>query len=84
MKIPSMPGLQIDPRAAEGMSELQKNSDALKGFPMLSYVSMTLSATADGQTVTSGSQSGSAANSKPSNPPPPQTDTSPARSKRQR
>ena len=30
MKIPSMPGIQIDPRAAEGMSELQKNSDALK------------------------------------------------------
>ena len=54
MKIPSMPGIQIDPRAAEGMSELQKNSDALKGFPMLSYVSMSLSATADGQTPTSG------------------------------
>ena len=78
MKIPSMPGLQIDPRAAEGMSELQKNSDALKGFPMLSYVSMTVSATADGQTVTPGSQDGSAANSKPSNPPPSQTDTSPS------
>jgi hypothetical protein len=78
MKIPSMPGMQIDPRAAEGMSELQKNSDALKGFPMLSYVSMTLSATADGQTATTGSQNNNAANSKPSNPPPSQTDTSPS------
>jgi hypothetical protein len=78
MKIPSMPGIQIDPRAAEGMSELQKNSDALKGFPMLSYVSMTLSATADGQTQTLGSQNSSASNPKPSNPPPSQTDDSPS------
>jgi hypothetical protein len=78
MKIPSMPGIQIDPRAAEGMSELQKNSDALKGFPMLSYVSMTLSATADGQTQTLGSQNSSASNPKPSNPPPSHTDDSPS------
>jgi hypothetical protein len=80
MKIPSMPGLQIDPRAAEGMSELQKNSDALKGFPMLSYVSMTMSATADGQTQTLGSQNGSGSSgssAKPSNPPPSQTVDSP-------
>ncbi|MGC1687330.1 MAG: hypothetical protein WA734_17015, partial [Candidatus Acidiferrales bacterium] len=73
MKIPSMPGIQIDPRAAEGMSELQKNSDALKGFPMLSYVSMTLSATADGQTQPVGSQNNNA-----SSPPPSQTDNSPS------
>jgi len=78
MKIPSMPGLQIDPRAAEGMSELQKNSDALKGFPMLSYVSMNVSATADGQTQTLGSQNSSASNPKPSNPPPSHTDDSPS------
>ena len=78
MKIPSMPGIQIDPRAAEGMSELQKNSDALKGFPMLSYVSMTMSATADGQTQTVGSQNSGASSSKPSNPPPSQTDNSPS------
>ncbi len=78
MKIPSMPGIQIDPRAAEGMSELQKNSDTLKGFPMLSYVSMTLSATANGQTQTLGSQDSSASNSKPSNPPPSRTDDSPS------
>jgi hypothetical protein len=78
MKIPSMPGLQIDPRAAEGMSELQKNSDALKGFPMLSYVSMTMSATADGQTQTLGSQNGSGSSPKASNPPPSHTDDSPS------
>jgi hypothetical protein len=78
MKIPSMPGLQIDPRAAEGMSELQRNSDALKGFPMLSYVSMTMSATADGQTQTLGSQNSSSSDAKPSNPPPSQTDNSPS------
>jgi hypothetical protein len=77
MKIPSMPGIQIDPRAAEGMSELQKNSDALNGFPMLSYVSMTLSATADGQTQTPGSPDSSASNPEPSNPRPSQTDDSP-------
>src|SRR5580704_8697935 len=78
MKIPSMPGLQIDPRAAEGMSELQKNSDALKGFPMLSYVSMTMSATADGQTQPVGSQNTNSSNPKPSNPPPSQADDSPS------
>ena len=78
MKIPSMPGIQIDPRAAEGMSELQKNSDALKGFPMLSYVSMTLSATADGQTQPVGSQNSGAANTTSSNPPSSQTDNSPS------
>ncbi|MGH9690970.1 MAG: hypothetical protein ACRD4C_07830 [Candidatus Acidiferrales bacterium] len=78
MKIPSMPGIQIDPRAAEGMSELQKNSDALNGFPMLSYMSMTLSATADGQNQTLGSQNSSTSSPKSSNPPPSQTDASPS------
>jgi hypothetical protein len=77
MKIPSMPGIQIDPRAAEGMSELQKNSDALKGFPMLSYVSMTMSATADGQTQSLGSQN-SSSNQNTSNPPPSRSDDSPS------
>ncbi|HEY4741819.1 MAG TPA: hypothetical protein VIH76_14580 [Candidatus Acidoferrales bacterium] len=78
MKIPSMPGIQIDPRAAEGMSELQKNSDALKGFPMLSYVSMTMSATADGQTQNVGAQNNAASNPNASNPPASQTDNSPS------
>src|SRR4029077_11770060 len=35
MKLPAM-NIQIDPRVAQGMSELQQNSDALKGFPLLS------------------------------------------------
>lgn len=56
MKLPAM-NVQIDPRVAQGMSELQKNSDALKGFPLLSYVSMTLAVTdANGQPLTAGSQ----------------------------
>ena len=32
--------IHVDPRMTQGMSELQKNSDALKGLPMLSYTSM--------------------------------------------
>jgi hypothetical protein len=43
MKLPPMTNIQIaDPRVSEGMAELQKNSDAMKGFPMLSYVTMTI------------------------------------------
>jgi hypothetical protein len=52
MKLPAM-NIQIDPRVAQGMSEMQKNSDALKGFPLLSYVSMTLAASPDGQSAVS-------------------------------
>src|SRR5450631_280547 len=32
--------IHVDPRMTQGMSELQKNSAALKGLPMLSYISM--------------------------------------------
>jgi hypothetical protein len=65
MKLPAM-NIQIDPRVAQGMSELQQNSDALKGFPLLSYVSMTMAAAADGQQA--GSQN-AAQNQQPPNPP---------------
>jgi len=65
MKLPAM-NVQVDPRVAQGMSELQQNSDELKGFPLLSYVSMTMAATADGQQA--GSQN-AAQNQQPSNPP---------------
>jgi sRNA-binding protein len=34
--------IHVDPRMTQGMSELQKNSAALRGLPMLSYVSMTI------------------------------------------
>jgi hypothetical protein len=61
--------VQIDPRVAQGMSELQKNSDALKGFPLLSYVSMTIAATANGQPASMNSQNG-AQTQQPSAPPP--------------
>lgn len=72
MKPPAM-NIQIDPRVSEGMSELQQNSDALNGFPMLSYVSMTLAASQDGQSASSQS---SAQNQQPSNPPPSETNSS--------
>ena len=65
MKLPAM-NIQIDPRVAQGMSELQKNSDELKGFPLLSYVSMTLAASPDG-----GAAAGSQNAAQPQQPPPP-------------
>ena len=65
MKPPAM-GIKIDPRVEQGMSDLQQNSDALKGFPLLSYVTMTLSATANGQ---SGDATNNAQSQQPSNPP---------------
>ena len=68
MKLQAM-NVQIDPRVAQGMSELQQNSDALKGFPLLSYISMTMAATANGQSQLAGSQNG-VQNQQPSNPPP--------------
>lgn len=49
MKLPA--NIKVDPRVQQGMSELQQNSDALKGFPLLSYVTMTLAAAANGQTT---------------------------------
>jgi hypothetical protein len=66
MKLPAM-NIQIDPRVAQGMSEMQKNSDALKGFPLLSYVSMTLAASPDGQSA--GSQSAPQTQQPPTPPP---------------
>lgn len=69
MKPPAL-GIKLDPRVEQGMSDLQQNSDALKGFPLLSYVTMTLSATANGQP---GDAQTSTQNQKPSNPPPSST-----------
>jgi hypothetical protein len=82
MKLPAtnMQTMPIDPRVTQGMSELQKNSDALRGFPMLSYVTMTIAATVNGQTQTLSSQNGAAnqqATQPPPNPPPAQTSPSP-------
>jgi hypothetical protein len=34
--------IHVDPRMSQGMSELAKNSDALKGLPMLSYTTMSI------------------------------------------
>ena len=69
MTLPS--NIHVDPRVSQGMSSLQQNSDALKGFPLLSYVSMTLAAT--GQP--SGSQT-AAQDQSASNPPPSSSDSS--------
>jgi hypothetical protein len=66
MKLPSM-NVQVDPRMSEGMSELQKNSDALKGFPMLSYVSMALAASPDAQTASQSSAQNPQSNSSTAN-----------------
>ena len=74
MKLPAM-NVQIDPRVAQGMSELQQNSDALKGFPLLSYVSMILAATANGQPLSAGSQN-DAQNQQTPNPSPAKSSTS--------
>jgi hypothetical protein len=76
MKLPQMNVQLVDPRVTEGMSELQKNSDALKGFPMLSYVTMTIAATdANGKPITADPQN-SAQSQPPANPPPAQTNSS--------
>jgi len=34
--------IRVDPRMSQGMVELQKNGEAVKGFPLLSYMSMTI------------------------------------------
>jgi hypothetical protein len=34
--------IHVDPRMSQGMSELAKNSDALRGLPMLSYTTMSI------------------------------------------
>jgi hypothetical protein len=44
--------IHIDPRMSQGMSELQKNSDALKGLPLLSYISMGIPPQANGDQST--------------------------------
>ena len=77
MKLPAMTNIQIvDPRVSEGMAELQKNSDAMRGFPMLSYVTMAIVAIGpDGKPLAADSQSG-AQNQQVSNPPPSQSSNS--------
>jgi hypothetical protein len=47
MTIPS--AIHIDPRVGRGLSSLQQNSDALKGFPMLSYLTMSVAASGQPQ-----------------------------------
>ncbi len=42
MVLPS--NIHIDPRVSQNMASLQQNSDALKGFPLLSFVNMSIAA----------------------------------------
>jgi sRNA-binding protein len=67
--------MHVDPRMTQGMSELQKNSAALKGLPMLSYVSMTIppgqgqgNTAGNGNQNTAASSNSSSSDSTPSSP----------------
>jgi hypothetical protein len=56
--------IHIDPRMNQGMTELQKNSDALKGLPLLSYISMGVPTPPNGdQSTAQNSQNNSRNNS---------------------
>ncbi len=50
--------LHVDPRMTQGMEEMQKNSAALKGLPLLSYVSMGMPASPNGAQDSSQNSSG--------------------------
>jgi len=52
--------IHVDPRMTQGMEEMQKNSAALKGLPMLSYVSMGMPAQPNGVQNSSQNSSGTA------------------------
>lgn len=56
--------IRIDPRVSQGMNEVQKNSSAYKGLPLLQYLSMTMVAAQGNGTDTSSAQN---ANAQPSN-----------------
>jgi len=61
--------IHVDPRAAQSLGELERNSASLQGFPMLKYVTMTIVVQgADGSTA--GAPNSSSSNSSTSNPPP--------------
>lgn len=65
MKLPSNIHVS-DPRVSQSMSDLQQNSDAFKGFPMLSYVNMGMAPAGQANGTQAASQSQTA-------PPPSQT-----------
>ena len=69
-------GFMVDPRAAKGMQELQKNSSQMQGLPLLQNVSMYMGGMPQGQAGTAsgaqpqgGSQSGSQGSSASNNSP---------------
>jgi hypothetical protein len=70
--------IHVDPRMSQGMSELAKNSDALKGLPLLSYTTMSIppqpgsnsnsSQTASNTSSTDNSKSTDSGSSTPTSP----------------
>jgi hypothetical protein len=57
-------GIMVDPRAAKGMQELQKNSSQMQGLPLVQYISMYLGAMPQSQGATAqGAQPQAASNS---------------------
>jgi hypothetical protein len=50
--------IHVDPRMTQGMAEMQKNSAALKGLPMLSYISMGMPAPPNGAADSTQNSSG--------------------------
>jgi hypothetical protein len=55
--------LHVDPRMTQGMEEMQKNSAALKGLPLLSYVSMGMPTSPNGSLDSSQNSSGTSSRS---------------------
>lgn len=66
----------VDPRMGQGLRELQENGQALKGFPMLTYASMTMAATGQQGASAQNSPQDSSQNSTQNSNPPQQNTTS--------
>jgi hypothetical protein len=55
--------IHVDPRMTQGMAEMQKNSAALKGLPMLSYISMGMPVPPNGAADSTQNSSGTTSRS---------------------
>jgi hypothetical protein len=70
--------IHVDPRMSQGMSELAKNSDALKGLPMLSYTTMAIPPQAGGNSNSQSASNNSSNNNSDSTDSGSSTPTSPS------
>ena len=59
--------IHVDPRAAQSLDELQKNSANLKGFPLLQYMSMSMAGLQDASGNATQNSNASASSSSSSN-----------------